>query len=80
MKDLRLAIIRLHENGYGKREISRMLTVPYTTVHRDIERYEETGRNKDRPGRGRKKTARSRRNIQRAKGAVEHPGRKKNNY
>ncbi len=57
MKEVRLAVIRLFQEGRSKAEISRLLQVPETTVRRDIKRYQETGSNNDRAGRGRKRTA-----------------------
>ena len=71
MKDFRPAIVRMHENGVSNHEIARLLTIPRSTVIKHIRRYEETGSNEDRPGRGRKKTARSKKNIQRAKGMIK---------
>uniref|UniRef100_A0A914DF28 BZIP domain-containing protein n=1 Tax=Acrobeloides nanus TaxID=290746 RepID=A0A914DF28_9BILA len=48
-------------------------------VSRAIKRFEETGSNDDRTGRGRKKTARSKRNILRAKGMIhQNPTTKAN--
>ena len=64
MKELRPAIIRAHEKGKGVREIARFLDIEPSTVSRTIKRFEETGSNENRK---REKTARSRRNIQRAK-------------
>ena len=52
------------------REIARYLGISPNTVSLAIKRFEETGSNKDRPGRGRKKTARSKENIQRTKGMI----------
>jgi transposase len=70
MKEFRAAIIRMHERGTGKREIGRLLGIDESTVRKAIKRFEETGSNQDRPGRGPKKTARSQQNIQRAKGMI----------
>uniref|UniRef100_A0A914E8C1 Uncharacterized protein n=1 Tax=Acrobeloides nanus TaxID=290746 RepID=A0A914E8C1_9BILA len=42
-----------------------------STVNDAIKRYKETGNNEDRKGRGRKKTARSRKNVQCAKGMIK---------
>src|SRR5690348_11657614 len=67
MADLRQAIIKAHQNGKGVREIARFLDIDKMAVSRAIKRFEETGSNKDRPGRGRKKTARSQHKIQSAK-------------
>ena len=53
--EFRSAIIRMHENGKGMREIARYLGISPNTVSLAIKRFEETGSNKDRPGRGRKK-------------------------
>lgn len=56
MKALRPAIVRLFKQGRPKKEISRLLDVPPTTVRDTIRRFEETGNYEDRPGRGRKKS------------------------
>uniref|UniRef100_A0A914DEJ7 Paired domain-containing protein n=1 Tax=Acrobeloides nanus TaxID=290746 RepID=A0A914DEJ7_9BILA len=56
MADLRPAIIRAHQIGRGVREIARFLDIPVMTVSDAIKRFEESGSNKDRPGRGRQKT------------------------
>ena len=64
MMELRPVIIRAHEKGKGVREIARFLDIEPSTVSRTIKRFEETGSNENRK---REKTARSRRNIQRAK-------------
>ena len=71
MKEFRQAIIRMHENGVGNREIARLLSISEATVRKAIKRYEETGSYEDRSGRGRKKEARSKKNIQRAKGMIQ---------
>ena len=70
MKELRPAIIRMHQRGIPKREISRLLDIPLTTVFKDIKRYEETGTNEDRPRRGRKRTSRTPANRRRARGMI----------
>uniref|UniRef100_A0A915CMI0 Transposase n=1 Tax=Ditylenchus dipsaci TaxID=166011 RepID=A0A915CMI0_9BILA len=56
-ESLRPAIIRAHEAGHGVREIARFLDIRPMMVSRAINRFEETGSNKDRTGRGPKKTA-----------------------
>src|SRR6185312_9951725 len=71
MTEMRPAIIKLHEKGYSTREIEQLLDVSQSSVTRHIKRYEETGSHKDRKGRGRKKTATNRRNIQRAKEMIQ---------
>ena len=68
MKEFRAAIIRMHERGTGKREIGRLLGIDESTVRKAIKRFEETGSNDNRK---REKTARSSRNIQRAKGMIK---------
>ena len=79
MKEFRAAIIRMHDNGVGNREIGRLLSISEATVRKVIIRYQETGGHGDRPGRGQKKTARSKKNIQRAKGMVRrNPSTKAN--
>ena len=67
-KNLREAIIRAHDRGKTQREIADFLGIALGTVNKAIKRFEETGSHEDRKGRGPKKTARSRRNVQRAKG------------
>src|SRR6185437_2544603 len=68
MKEFRAAIIRMNERGTGKREIGRLLGIDESTVRKAIKRFEETGSNDNRK---REKTARSSRNIQRAKGMIK---------
>ena len=48
MNELRPAIIRVHENGKGVREIARFLDIEPSTVSRTIKRFEETGSNENR--------------------------------
>uniref|UniRef100_A0A914DC76 Transposase n=1 Tax=Acrobeloides nanus TaxID=290746 RepID=A0A914DC76_9BILA len=42
MKEFRPAIIRMHERGIEKREISRLLGIHEATVRKAIKRFEET--------------------------------------
>ena len=65
MKELRPAIIRMHQNRIPMREISRLLDVPKSTVIDDIKRFEETKTNEDRRGRDIKRAARTTKNHQR---------------
>ena len=71
MKELRVAIFRLFEEGKKKREISRLLKVPEATVRKPIKRFQETGSHKDHQGRGRKKTVNSATNRQKIKGRLQ---------
>ena len=71
LKNLRDAIIRAHERGKKQVEIAEFLGISTSTVNDAIKRYKETGNNEDRKGRGRKKTARSRKNVQCAKGMIK---------
>ena len=66
-KNLREAIIRAHDRGKTQREIADFLGIALGNVNKAIKRFEETGSHEDRKGRGPKKTARNRRNFQRAK-------------
>jgi transposase len=68
LTNLREAIIRAHNRGRGQQEIADFLGVSQSVVSKAISRFKETGSYEDRPGRGRKKTARNPRNIRRAKG------------
>ena len=73
------AIIRMHERGTGVCEIGRLLGINKATVSRAIQRFEETGSNIDRPGRGRKRSARSRENIRKIKAKIQrNPSSRKN--
>ena len=63
MKELHPAIIRMHQRGTAKREIAHLLGIGESISGKAIQRHEETGTNKDRPERGRKKSARNQRNI-----------------
>lgn len=68
---MRPAIIKMHEKGKSIREISDLLDVPTTTVHRHIKRFEETGSHKNKPKGRPETTARNRQNIQRAKAMLK---------
>ena len=48
MKELRPAIIRVHEKGKGVREIARFLDIELSAVSRTIKSFEETGSNENR--------------------------------
>lgn len=69
--EFRPAIIRLHENGKSMNKIAKDLGISRCAVQNAVKRFEETGSNEDRPGRGRKKSARSKKNIQRARRMIK---------
>jgi transposase len=71
MKQFREAIVRLFNDGMPKRKISRLLRVPESTVRKVIDRFQETGTNADRHGRGRKRTARTSANAQKIKSRLQ---------
>ena len=71
LKNLRDAIIHAHERGKKQVEIAEFLGISTSTVNDAIKRYKETGNNEDRKGRGRKKTARTRKNVLCAKGMIK---------
>ena len=71
LKHVRDAIIRAHACCKKQVEIAEFLGISTSTVNDAIKRYKETGNNEDRKGRGRKKTARSRKNVQCAKGMIK---------
>jgi transposase len=71
LSSLREAIIRAHDRGKTVMEIADFLGISHSTVSKAIKWFEETGSNEDRLGRGRKKNARSKRNILRAKGMIK---------
>jgi transposase len=71
MTEMRPAIIKLHEKGKSVREIEELLDVPKSTVQYHIKRYEETGSHKNKPKGRPEKSARNRKNIQRAKGMIQ---------
>src|SRR3569623_1384721 len=62
--EFRPAIIRMHEKGESKKKISELLGISRHAVRDAIKRFEETGSNANRK---REKTARSKKNILRAK-------------
>ncbi len=64
--DLRGAILRMHAFGDTQQQIAKALRINQSIVCRAIQR----GTIEDRAGRGRKKTARSKTNIKRAKGMI----------
>ena len=73
--ELRGAILRMHEFGDTERKIAEALRISQSTVHDAISR----GTIEDKKGRGRKKTARSKKNIQRVKGMIKrNPSTKAN--
>ena len=57
MKNLRPSIVRLFEQGQRKSEIARLLKINEATVRKAIKRFQETGRNDDRPRSGHLLTA-----------------------
>uniref|UniRef100_A0A914C3Z9 Uncharacterized protein n=1 Tax=Acrobeloides nanus TaxID=290746 RepID=A0A914C3Z9_9BILA len=61
----------MHEKGKSMNKIAEDLGISRHAVQDAVKRFEETGSNKDQPGRGRKKIARSKKNIQRAKGMIK---------
>ena len=67
MKELRAAILRMRSFGDSMGKIAKDLRISKATVQTAIER----GTIEDRPGRGRKKTARSQQNIRRAKAMIQ---------
>src|SRR6185312_506477 len=62
--EFRPAIIRMHEKGESKKKIAELLGISRHAVRDAIKRFEETGSNANRK---REKTARSKKNILRAK-------------
>ena len=71
MTELRPAIIKLHEKGKSLKEIEELLDVSKLTVQYHIKCYEETGSHKNKPKGRPEKSARNRKNIQRAKGMIQ---------
>src|SRR6185312_5435958 len=67
MKELRAAILRTRSFGDSMGKIAKDVRISKATVQTAIER----GTIQDRPGRGRKKTARSQQNIRRAKAMIQ---------
>uniref|UniRef100_A0A914DCN6 Homeodomain-like DNA binding domain-containing transcription factor n=1 Tax=Acrobeloides nanus TaxID=290746 RepID=A0A914DCN6_9BILA len=69
----------MNERGTGVYEIDRLLGINKATVSRAIQRFEETGSNIDRPGRGSKRSARTRENIRKIKAKIQrNPSSRKN--
>lgn len=79
MKDLRPAIIRAHNRGKKQNEIADFLGISQGTVSKAIKRFEETGSNQDRAGRGRPRKARTPINKRKIKGRIQrNPSSRKN--
>lgn len=75
MKELRAAILRMHAFGHNQREIEEALHIPQQTISYAILR----GTVEDRPGRGRKRTARTKENIRKIKAKIQrNPSSRKN--
>ena len=66
--EFRPAIIRMHEKGKSMNQIAKDLGISRHAVRDAIKRFEETGSNENRK---REKTARSKKNIQRAKAMIK---------
>uniref|UniRef100_A0A914DS67 Paired domain-containing protein n=1 Tax=Acrobeloides nanus TaxID=290746 RepID=A0A914DS67_9BILA len=62
----------MFQNGLSKHKISKLLSTPRTTVIDAINRYQETGSNQDKPGRGRKKTATTPESKRKVKARILH--------
>ena len=69
MKELRAVILRMRSYGDSMGEIAKNLRIPKATVQKAIQR----GTVEDRPGRGRKRTARTPENIRKIKKVPESP-------
>uniref|UniRef100_A0A914DYX7 Uncharacterized protein n=1 Tax=Acrobeloides nanus TaxID=290746 RepID=A0A914DYX7_9BILA len=76
LQNLREAIIIAHNRGKKQAEIAYFLDISQGAVSKTIKRFEETGSNVNRK---REKTARSKKNILRAKGMIKrNPNTKAN--
>ena len=69
----REAIINAHNRGKKHQEIADFFGISKGTVSKTIKRFEETGSNENRK---REKTARSKKNIQRAKAMIKRNPKK----
>ena len=78
-KDLRSAIARMAESGNGVVEILLLLDIPHSTVSKALKRFQETGANEDRPGRGRPRTANNTCNQEKVLSRIERNPRTKKN-
>uniref|UniRef100_A0A915EMH1 Transposase n=1 Tax=Ditylenchus dipsaci TaxID=166011 RepID=A0A915EMH1_9BILA len=79
MADYGKAIIKLNQKGKSEREISELLDVPKTTVHKIIVKYNETGTTDRRRGSGRPRTARTPANKRKIKERIQrNPSSRKN--
>ena len=72
----RASIVDLHNSGYAKGVIARMLQVHPRTVRRAILRYEETDNTADRPRSGRPRTAVTPRNVNVVRKRIQRNPRK----
>lgn len=55
-KNLRPAIVRMHQQGVPMIEIANLLGICRQTVFKTLKRFGETENNENRPGSGRKRT------------------------
>ena len=67
LKELRAAILRMHSFGHKQQEIADALHISQQLVSKAIRR----GTTEDRPGRGRKRTARTRENVRKIKAKIK---------
>lgn len=71
MSNIREQITTLHILGKSQKEISNKLKISKQTVSYNIIKFKKTGSTKDRPRSGRKKTATTKKNINRVKRAIK---------
>ena len=67
MKNYRHIIVRLFQEGKRVSEIAKSLNLVKSTVSRTIKRFQETGSNNDRPGKGRPRTSNTNANRKKIK-------------
>ena len=67
MKELRAAILRMHSLEHKQQEIAEALHIPQQTVSYAM----RCGTIEDWPGRGRKKTARTKENLRKIKAKIQ---------
>ena len=71
MAEYAKAIIKLNQKGKTERDISELLDVPKTTVHKIIVKFNETGTTERKRGSGRPRTARTPANKRKIKGRIQ---------
>ncbi|PAV93597.1 hypothetical protein WR25_12821 [Diploscapter pachys] len=69
-------IIILHQTGHQTKDIVKLLKISRTMVQKTVKRFKEIGSTADRPGRGRKRSARTEQNKKKLREMVRRNPRR----